>query len=1061
MKKALLLCVLAVFSILQVMAQDRTITGTITSKDDGSPLPGVTVRVKGTNTGAQADGRGNFSVKVSGANPVLVFSFVGYGEQIVSAGNNNVLNVKLAADQHGLNEVVVVGYGTKSIKDITGSMGEVKGTKLAQEANVAVDQALAGKVAGVQMNSASGALGDGVAVHVRGINSLSMSSAPLYVIDGVPMVTEGNLDQFNGGDGTRLNPLALLNPNDIESINVLKDAAASVIYGSRASNGVILITTRKGKSGAPKVSVESKAYWSEVSKSPKLLNGDQFIAINNEKEANAANKFGGVHQIAFESDVDGDGKNDRTDWTKEIFDRSFSHDNYINMSGGTDKASYYGSARFSDQKGAIYGNSLKLGQIRLNFDVNPTNWFKSGVNLSYTKSYNKGILTDGYLAGSTVSGYNAYPTVAVHNPNNEVGYNLNSLGLLGLGNNITTLNGTKLVSNSIYNVIAGVDLGRNDNTTQQIIANAYGEITPIRGLKLTSKVGIDYLDNFEDQFNSPYIAGLGQPYNGLVQDYYNSTTDWTWSNYANFDRTFAENHRVSVTAGEESQFSKRRLTYAGASDFVDPFFKDILDGVYAGDVPGGDLQLLSGGSLASYGLQSYFGRIGYSYKDKYLIEGSYRQDAFSAFGANNQWGHFPAVSAGWVVSQEEFLKKATWISFLKLRASYGKTGNSRFGDPFGSAYAARTLYGGGLYAAENGLSTSQSGNANLKWETSNKFDVGADFNIYNNRLRFVVDYFRNDVSGLLLDAPVLATVGIPGSSILTNIGSMYNHGIEFTVNANTMTKKDFTWTTSFNFTYIKNRVTDLVTAGVDITDGGLPSSVASVGHVLGEYKQIRWAGVDPETGNASWLAKDGTRKFYDPAATGAAKWTTADKATTSAISGSDAVYSGKSGTPKYYGGLDNTFAYKNFDLGINFVYTGGFSIYNATRASMLSNYFTNNFATIMDRWTTPGQKTDVARVYLTDNTANQTSTRFLEKGDYLRCRTISLGYSFHQPFMNAAKLNTLRLYALVYNPFVITGYSGADPEVSYNRNTSNIALAVDNRQVAQMRTYTIGLNVGF
>lgn len=1061
MKKALLLCVLAVFSILQVMAQDRTITGTITSKDDGTPLPGVTVRVKGTNTGAQADGRGNYAVKVSGTNPVLVFSFVGYEEQIVSVGSNNVLNVKLSADQHGLNEVVVVGYGTKAIKDITGATGEVKGAKLAQESNVAIDQALAGKTAGVQMNSASGALGDGVSVHVRGINSLSMSSSPLFVIDGVPLVTEGNIDQFNGGNGTRFNPLALINPNDIESITVLKDAGATVIYGSRGANGVIMVTTKKGKLGTAKVSVDSKAYWSQVTASPKLLNATDFMTINNEKEANAANKFGGVKQIAFESDIDGDGKNDRTDWMKEVYNTTFSHDNNISMSGGSDKATYYGSARFSDQKGAIYGNTLKLGQIRLNFDVNPTKWFKSGLNLSYTKAFNQGVLTDRYLAGATVSGYNAFPTVSVRNPNNESGYNLDGNGLLGLGNNIQSISGTKIISNSIYNIIANTDLGRNNNTTQHLIANAYGEIQPIRGLKLTSKIGVDFLDNFEDQFSSPYIAGLGLTFNGLVQDYYNNTTNWVWSNFVNFDRTFGQDHHISFTGGEESQFSKRRLTYAGASDFADPFFKDILDGTYTGNDNEGNLQLWSGGGLASYGLQSYFGRVGYSFKDKYLIEGAYRQDAFSAFGEASQWGHFPSVSAGWIISQEEFLKPVSWINFLKLRASYGKTGNSRFNNPFDNAYAARTLYGGGLYASENGLSTAQSGNSSLRWETSNKLDVGADFNIYDNRLRFVVDYFRNDVSGLLLDAPVLATVGIPGASIQTNIGSMYNHGIEFTVNANTMTKKDFTWTTSFNFTYIKNRVTGLVTHNVDVTDALLPSSVASVGHVLGEYKQIRWAGVDPETGNASWLAKDGTRKFYNPAATGAAKWTLADKSTTSAIGGGDAVYTGKTGTPKFYGGLDNTFNYKNFDLNISFVYTGGFYIYNATRAGLLGNYFNNNSTEILSRWTTPGQKTDIPKTYLTDNIPNQTSTRFLEKGDYLRCRTISLGYTFRQPFMNAAKLNNLRVYAQVYNPFVFTGYSGPDPEVSYSRNTSNIALAVDNRQAPQLRTFTLGLNVGF
>ncbi|MGJ1498795.1 TonB-dependent receptor domain-containing protein [Sphingobacterium spiritivorum] len=408
-----------------------------------------------------------------------------------------------------------------------------------------------------------------------------------------------------------------------------------------------------------------------------------------------------------------------------------------------------------------------------------------------------------------------------------------------------------------------------------------------------------------------------------------------------------------------------------------------------------------------------------------------------------------------MASEEEFLKDTEWLSYLKLRMSYGKVGNSR-----GIAsYASRTLYTGGSYATQNGFSAYQLGNPDLQWETSNKYNVGVDFNILNNRFNFVIDYFYNNISGLVLQAKPLYTVGVPAAlpseagAIFTNIGSMSNKGLEFTVNVETMKRGDFTWNTSLNFTTIKNEVKELVTGNVDIIEG---NSVASVGRSLGTYKLTRWAGVDPNTGNPMFLSADGTKKIYVPETR---TWRLEDGTATSAISGSDAVYTDKSGLPKYYGGLDNNFTYKKFDLGISIVYTGGFYIYNTTRSGLLTNSFLNNSTEILDRWTTIGQQTDVPRVFLSDNAANQASTRFLEKGDFLRFRTISLGYNFGGETLSRIGINNLRVFAQVYNPFIITGYSGQDPEVNTNRNNSNIAIGVDNRAVPQPRTYTFGLNV--
>lgn len=1048
--------------VTNALAQERTINGKVSSKDDGSPLPGVTVRIKGSNTGTVTGIDGKYSLAVPAGKSALVFSFVGYVEQEVSIGKNEIVTVALQSDKRALDEVVVVGYGTRQIKDLTGSQSSVKGNRLAAEPIPSFDQALSGKMAGVQVTSAGGVLGDAISIRVRGVNSISLSSLPLIVIDGVPQNTAENLNLFNGGtgafssgNGTRFNPLALLNPNDIESIDVLKDAAAAVMYGSRAANGVVMITTRKGKKGASRINYESKVSWSKAAATPKLLNGNQFTTISNEKIANAATRFGVANdfKIAVDSDIDGDGKPDRTNWLDELYRTGFTHDNNLSLSGGSDKATYYGSVRYTDQQGITAGNSLKTGQVRLNSDVTPVKWLKAGISFAYTKSLNNGVLTDRYLAGATVSGYNSFPNVSVNNPNNITGYNLTANGLLGFGNNITTVNATNLIQNNINNTVAVTHLNRNQNTPEQMQGNGFVEIQPIAGLKLTSKYGIDYLNNFEDQYSSPYLNGLGTSFNGLVQDYFRTRTQWVWQNFLTYDHTFAEKHRISFTGGAEYQYTKDKKVYSGASDFADPFFKAIFDNAYTGNDSEGNLQLWSGGDMVSSGLESYFGRIGYVFNDKYLLDVAVRADGFSAFSERFRWGKFPSVSAGWVISKETFFQDVPVIDYLKIRASYGKVGNSRgLGE-----YAYRTLYGGGLYASQNGFATSQAGNPNLKWETSKKLDIGLDVNLLHNRISVVAEYFNNDISGLILNAPVLATVGIPNASVFTNIGAMHNNGFEFTVNTTNVTTKDFTWTSSLNFTYVKNKVVSLITSA-DILDANFSAGVASVGKPLGEYRLIRWAGVDPETGNASFLTKDGVRKFYDPSTQ---KWTLGDKSATTAISASDAVYTGKTGMPKFYGGLDNTLSYKSLDLSFSFVYTGGNYVYNSTRSGMLTNYFQNNYAEILDRWTTPGQKTNVPRLYLRDNTAHQTSTKFLEKADFVRLRTVNLGYTFRQPAIVKAGISSLRLYAQVYNAFLISGYSGPDPEVNYNRNNTNIATAIDNRPVPQPRTFTFGLNVGF
>jgi TonB-linked SusC/RagA family outer membrane protein len=1041
--------ILLIVTLFQtVLAQSRLVSGRVTDQKTGDGLPGVTVLLKGTANGVSTSADGDFTLTVPATGGTISFSSVGYTTQERVIGSETQLNISLTADAKQIDEVVVTGYGgSQDVKDITGSISTIKADKFLNQPVQSLDQALTGRAAGVQVTNTGGALGDGVSVRIRGANSISGSSQPLYVIDGIPVNTRENANTFNGGNGTRYNPLADINPNDIASVEVLKDASASAIYGSRAANGVIVITTKRGRNGQNIISFNNYIGLNQATRFPKLLNADDFTVIQNEKASNRYGTGTANSVIVRDVDVNGDGIPDRTDWLKEIYRTAFTQNYQVALQGGTDKSSYYASADYSDQNGIISTNRLRRGSVRLNLDITPKKWLKAGISSNYAHSQNNGVLTDGYLAGATVSGYNASPNVPVYAADGS--FYLNNAGNLGSGLNTAT---SSFIANAVSNPTAVLQLNRNANTSRRLLANAYIEIRPVTGLRLTSKFGVDYLDNFEDQFSDPRLSGLGSAYAGLIQDNRLDRTQTNWQNYINYDKVFGSKHNVSATVGMELQNLTEQQVYAGASNIADPFFNSIYDGLDAGTP-------FSGGSKIANGFRSFFGRVSYNFDDRYYVQLSQRADEDSRFGANNRRGYFPAVSAGWRITGENFMKDFTAVSNLKLRASYGRVGNS---NGIGS-YASRTLYGGGQYAELNGLSLTQIGNPDLRWETSNKLDVGIDAGFVGDRINLSVDYFNNDISGLILNAPVPQQLGVPGAAgsaatIARNVGSMYNRGVEATVTTtNITTESGFRWTSSFNVTFIKNRVTAL-NDPADIISG---NQRASIERSLGIYRLIRWAGVNPANGNAQFLDINGNIKQYSPTTGASGAYLTAEGAPTTAITQNDAVYSNKTGYPTYYGGFDNTFSFKGVELGVFLQYSGGNEIYNATRAGLMTTLFNNNLEEIKDRWTTPGQETNVPRLYLADNVAQQASTRWLEDGKFLRLRQVSLGYNLPKPIYERFGLGNLRIYALVQNAFVWTKYSGPDPEVNSNRNNSNIGYGVDNRSVPQTRSYTLGLNVSF
>ena len=1056
MRKSIMALAAALLFVLSASAQDRTVSGKVTN-DKGAPVEGVSVTSLDAKYGTQTKSDGGFSLTIPQSVKSLRFSAVNF-ESIIMAVSAS-MNVKLASSDKKLEEVVVVGFGTKSAREVTGSVSKIGGEKIAGEPVTSFNQALAGKTAGVQVNLSTGLLADRTAIRIRGLNSISSSTQPLIVVDGIPLIPTTNLNGFNGGNGNRFDPLSLINSADIESIEVLKDAGAAVIYGSQASNGVILITTKKGKKGSVKVSFDSKLGWSTATKQASLLNGDQFIAINNEKAFNRYSVSNPTFTTpAKESDINGDGVNDRVDWNKLVYRNAAMSDNTVSFSGGADKLSVYGSVRYLKQEGIVIANKLRSGQARLNLDITPKTWFKGGISVAYAQTLANGVLSDTYIAGTTVSGWQAPPTLSPYDPTKIHGYNLTAAGgLLALGNNTpVTPTGASLLPSAAYyyNSLAVLKQNRNDNTATDTKMSLYGELQPIKGLRITTKFSDQFQTNFEDQYTSPYQAGLGLPYGGLVQDQDAKWSLWTFQNYATYDKTIASSHKIGVVAGAEYQKFYTFSRYTGAANFSDPFFTTIVDNAYTNVQPGQTAVLnLTGGNTTKWAQISYFGRLNYSYRSKYTVEFAFRRDGYSGFGANNQFGNFPSVSLGWEATKEHFLSGVNWLSFLKVRGSYGQVGN-RAGI---GGFAARNLYGGAAYTSLTGLGITQQANADLQWESAKKTDIGIDATFLKNKISLTVDYFKNNIDKLIFAAPVLYTVGVPNSSINTNIGSMVNKGIEITINATPYAKRDFSWTTSFNFTNIKNKVTGLVPANnnADVASG---IQVASVGRPLGVYFIPNWAGVNPANGNPMWYAANGTIKMWDFAT---ATWKDDKGNTVSALGAADNVYQeGKTGLPKWYGGWDNTFKYKQFDLGVSITYAGGNYIYNTTKASMLTNFFSNNFDAILKRWQKAGDVTDIPRLFIGDNTANATSTRFLEKGDYARVRTITLGYNFDKNMLQNWGIENIRFYVQAFNPFTITNYSGLDPDVNYN-SFSNIAVGIDNRATPQVRTTTVGLNVTF
>jgi len=1033
------------------------IKGHVVDERTKEPIIGAIVLIKSTTTGASTDVKGEFEIKASKKLPLtLSVSLVGYRTQEIDVyDTEEPVYVTLSEDLNRLNEVVVVGYGTQSKKVFSGAAARVNGDVIKELPVQSFDQALSGRAAGVSISQPNGLLNNPPVIRIRGVNSISLSSYPLVVIDGIPVNT-GNISTTTDVPN---NPLADINPSDIESIDVLKDAASTSIYGSRAAAGVLLITTKSGKTGRLKTTYEGWVGVTNATRLPKLLNAQQYIDIKNEAVLNSkilsgnANNDNVSSKLFFPS-YNADGSLVDTNWYDYIYRTAVSHNHVVTLSGGTEKTNYYFSANYSNQEGFLVNNDFERKGIRFNIDHEVNKWLKikgnGSYNTSYNRAYSSGSLpgSSQFLIGAARMAIATAPNVSPYNADGS--YNLSSTGKMG--------NDKNLVSSALYNPLALFEYSRSTSDNDRFIGGISANVKLLRNLEFNTSYSLDRLKTETVTYLSPKIGSSGYADGGSVTNVSALRDNQNFTNTLNYDQFFANKHHVSVLLGTDLQKYKTNVWGVNASKASDDFFEN-----YQG---GWTNYSASNNSLGERAFFSYFSRLSYDFTGKYLFTLNFRRDGNSALAVGHKYGNFGGISGGWVISQEKFFKRSALgrvFDELKLNASWGRVGNGNLTNDYGSY----DLFSSSLYGTASTWAISQSGNPELSWETSDQTNIGINAELLKKRLSVEVAYFNNNVNGLILDTPQSPSKGIPGNSILTNVGSMYNRGVELTLNASLIKKKQFSWDVSLNFTGIKNEVTQLTGNNADIIGythtSANANNVTRVGHSVGSLFGAKTAGVNPENGRRIFINAKGEKVQYSAVvAPGENNWTYLDGSKAPAIGVSDYYVLG-SALPKWYGGLVSNLKYKNWDLTLNFTYAGGNYVMNGTKATLRDQTYYNNYTGILDRWTTAGQVTDIPRLVYNDIISNGTSfpiSANVEKADFLRLQNVLLAYRIPANILSKVSLSSAKIYAQVSNAFLITGYTGTDPESSVNGN-SNITPGVERNSLGRGRTFTLGVNLGF
>jgi TonB-linked SusC/RagA family outer membrane protein len=1043
MRKLILTLSTAFVFILHAAAQDRTVTGKVTNEKN-VPVEGASVATPDGKYGTQTNKDGNFSIVLPANEKTLTVSYVNFESVTRSVVTATTVNISLKPVDSKLEEVVVVGYGTQQKRKATSAITKIDGSDIANLATTSFDKQLAGRAAGVQVNTSSGLLNAAPRIRIRGINSISQGRTPLFVIDGVPTFSGGNSGIVN------TNVLSDINPADIESFDVLKDGAATAIYGSRGANGVIMITTKKGKMGKLSMNYDMYMGFNSTAKRFDLLNAQEFVTIANEKHTNA-----GQAPQAFL-----DANKTNTDWQSNVFrNNAFVQNHTVSLSAGTDKLSFYGSVNYLSQEGVVRTNIARRYALRANVEARVNPRVKMGINLAVTRSEDNDQNNGGNaLGGSIAASIRALPNVPVYNSAGVAGYNIDlaNPGVLGKDANL------KYIDNGYTNVAFLLDKNKLNNDKYRIIVNTFLELTILKGLTFRTQGSADYL-NSTDFLSYDNRHGDGLP-NGRVSDTYYTTSRYTWQNVFNYNRTFRK-HSVGATAGTEMQRDISKNFGAAGTVISDLFFiqENLISNSFG-------TQLSSGG-FSKLGFQSFFGRVNYDYDNRYFIQGTIRRDGQTSLAKANRYGNFPGGSVGWRISNERFWRHSgfeKWINELKFRGSYAVVGNTLTGFPYLSTYASYP------YAATNGLAVDVVGNPGLKWETDKKLDIGFDMSFAKNRINLTFDYFKNNNDDQVFNVPQAPSLGIPNNIITKNIGTMQNRGIEIALNLEMIRKRDFTWTVDLNYTSVTNKVlslapglTEQTLAPTTATNNGT-FNILRVGQPVNAFYGYSYAGVNAANGNAMYYTATGALVQYNNALTNAGYYYALTKNDPNlgafygaSLPSSDRLVLGTA-IPTWFGGLTNSFTYKRFSADIFLRFSGGNQVYNLTaQEALMSNGFINNSREILKRWTTPGQVTDVPKLWIGRdaqiNLTQNLNSRFLEDGKYLKLQSVTFGYNLDEKTLEKRTngyIKSFRFYVQGQNLFTWTGYKGIDPE-----NISE--QGIDNNTVPQIRSITAGINVGF
>lgn len=1021
MRKALLLMFVAVlFTSFGAYAQ-RVVSGTI-SDEAGSTLPGVNVLVKGTTNGTTSDLDGKYRLSVPEDGGTLIFRFVGFETQEVEIGSRAVIDVTLSEDVTELSEVVVTGYGQQLKTDLTGNVAQVSGKDIQNLPVPNFEEAIQGRATGVFIESSNGKIGQGIKVRVRGTSSIAADSQPLFVVDGIPITSQ------NVGNPAEaaVNPLSDINPNDIASIEVLKDASAAAIYGSRAANGVVIITTKTGSAGKTKFNLNYQTGISNPTNKREWLNAEEYVdyllegAANSDEldevpidDPNSWTQFVLGRLDRYSGDSDWRTNETDTNWEDQAYNEDARNTRVdLSVSGGNEKTKFFLSGSYVDQEGILIGNSMQRLSSRLNTSHQATEKLNIGMNTNFVRTSVDRVSDDNQFS-TPIQLIALAPITPVYDADG----NLNDRP-------VTTY----------YNGLIDLEGVTRSDVTYRNLSNLFLTYDIIDGLSFRGEFGVDLLTQNQERFWADYTNG-GEGTNGYGISRWIRVLNYNTKAYFNYVKSFNQ-HFIDFTGGFDYQRSTTNMTRVEGQEFPVNDLKTLQS---AADIAVGT------STLTEFSFVSYFGRLNYKLNNKYLFTVSARLDGSSRFGANNKYGFFPAGALGWIMTEEGFLANNTTISFLKLRASYGLTGNAGIGN-----FDHLGLYGAEGYAGTAGLQPTQVPNPNLTWEENTQFDLGFDFGFLSDRINGEVDYYIKKSSNLLLDVNVPGTSGF--RTQVQNIGALENRGVEFIING-TILNGPVNWTSSFNIAFNKNEVTDL--GEVDIIDNGSSRTMNVVreGSPIGVFYGAEYAGVDPDTGDALWYLNSGDNP----------------RSTTNDFGEAEFVPLG-SPNPDYVGGFTNNVKWNGFDLNVFFQFVQGNMVHNVGGVFQeAGDWFDNPSKSLVDRWREPGDNTDVPKIYFAYGNGGQgRSSRFLYDGSYVRLKTVTFGYSLPTRVISRAKLASARVYISGINLLTFTDYPGWDPEVSADYlnvnadgSNNNVFQGNDFYSAPQAKTFTVGVQIGF